>query len=610
MAGDDRVERAIQALLDGKPLAADDRDASADSPIRVIDAIARAHRAAIYGTDAAPDHGEIQRWGHLELRAEIGRGTSGTVYRAWDTHLARDVALKLLTPEAGPLGALEEGRLLARVNHPHIVRVHGADTHAGVAGIWMELLDGETLDEILERDGAFSEDETVLIGLDLAHALAAIHSAGLLHRDIKTRNVLRERGGRIVLTDLGAARTIDIGAAVGDATGTPMYMAPEVLHGSAATAQSDIYGLGVLLYRLLTGGFPVMARDLDSLRCAHAAGQRVSLKSRRNQLAAETEVVIERACHPDNRERYASAAELEAALSRLFARSAERRAIPSVSSRRFARWRRTMAVAAGVTVAAGAVAWGGWDTTVGRATRRGIGLMVPPRSPLYLAVNGGLVRVEGSTLSVTAHNPATALVIAAATDVGIRTRAGMPPWVHGAAFRLDGTPIAALDVVNDGVCCFSDGTTDGDYNYSVRQDSTLLEPIGSRPLAPAAVYRFAKDWSSPELLFALAPEGPYAGITYSPASSSFFLTRTMNEGAVVEQWSRDGRQMGTPIRVPAAVLSGIAADPRDGTLWIIRDGAGPLRLENFSTAGTHLGTFEPEPRRAVGSGGAEFAWVR
>src|SRR6185369_7280564 len=243
MAADERFERAIQALLDGVSLP----DAVPEA-LGVVDAIARAHRTAIFGADISPDRPVASRWGHLEIRGEIGRGASGTVYRAWDPKLAREVALKLLAPDAlDSKDALAEGQLLARLNHPHIVRVFGADEHDGANGVWMELLDGETLDEIVARDGVFSPEETLLIGIDLAGALSAVHAASLLHRDVKARNILRERGGRIVLMDLGAGRAATTSGPAGDETGTPMYMAPEVLAGGAATVRSDIYSLGVLL---------------------------------------------------------------------------------------------------------------------------------------------------------------------------------------------------------------------------------------------------------------------------------------------------------------------------------------------------------------------------
>ena len=432
MVRDEDFEQCIQALLDCQPLPFSDgvaaSGASLEEPLRVMDAIARVHRTALFGKDIPLDRPASTRWGHLEVRAEIGRGASGTVYRARDTRLAREVALKLFASPAVPGSALEEGRLLARLNHPHIVSVFGADTHAGIAGIWMELLEGETLDEILARDGVFGAEETVLIGMALARALSAVHSAGLLHRDIKARNVLRERGGRVVLMDLGAGRAVDTTPAGGDETGTPMYMAPEVLKGGPATVRSDIYCLGVLLYRLLTGTFPVTATDLEGLRSAHAAGRRAPLSTVRQDLTTEIVATTERGCDPDPDSRYASAADFEAALADALQRMLSQRAsVASPTTRAWVRWRRTALIGATALAAAALTTWGSWNTTAGRGARRALGLTVPPRSTLYMSVNGGLGLVRGGRLTLVAHNPATAAVIAV-SDLGIRTMPSIPPW--------------------------------------------------------------------------------------------------------------------------------------------------------------------------------------
>ena len=141
----------------------------------------------------------------------IGQGTSCEVYRAWDTALHREVALKLLHDEGrsrrGAHGRiLEEARRLARIRHAHVVQVYGAEQHDGRVGLWMELVRGESLEEIVQTRGPFGAREAALIGLDLCAALAAVHGAGLLHRDIKAQNVMRESGGRLVLMDFGTGR--------------------------------------------------------------------------------------------------------------------------------------------------------------------------------------------------------------------------------------------------------------------------------------------------------------------------------------------------------------------------------------------------------------------
>jgi len=155
-----------------------------------------------------------------------------------------------------------------------------------------------------------------------------------------------------------------------------------------------------------------------------------------------------------------------------------------------------------------------------------------------------------------------------------------------------------------------DGTTDGAFNYAVRQDSTMLEPIGSRPLAPPGVYRFGRDWSNPQLHFLLSPDGTYSGIAYSARSRSFWLTRFGNDQSVIEHWSADGAHHSTPVTVPAAIFKGIGADPRDGTLWVAREQSGLLRLENFDTSGHHLSSLDVASSHPfLGIGGVEFAWI-
>jgi hypothetical protein len=503
------------------------------------------------------------------------------------------------------------------LNHPHIVRVLGSDSHDGIAGMWMELLEGETLDEIAARDGVFGAEETLLIGLDLSRALAAVHTAGLLHRDIKARNVVRERGGRIVLMDLGAGRRAESAAHRGDATGTPMYMAPEVLAGGAATAGSDLYCLGVLLYRLLTGAFPVSAADLTALRAAHAAGARQPLAALRPDLDPSVISVIERCSHPDSAVRYHNAIELETALTlSLAATLAHRTSVASSMRRRLRRWQRPISIAAAIALITVLATWSLWDTSAARGVRRRLGMVVPPRSTLYVTMNGGLGILRAGQFRVVPYNPTSASVMAVSADLGVLTMAGTPPYTTGGRFRLDGSPLPPPSTVHDGQCCSYDGTTDGRQNFTIRHDSTLLEPVNSRPLAPPALYRFARDWSRPEVQFLLdATRGYYHGVAYSAATDSFFLTRRLRHDSVIEHRSRDGQELSPPITLPSSALMGISVDPKDNTLWAInaQHAGGLIRLENFDTSGRHLGIFETPTGlglRSVPPSGAEFAWIR
>ena len=176
--------------------------------------------------------------------------------------------------------------MLARVRHPNVVTIYGAEQIGDQIGLWMEFVRGHTLEQVLDQRKVVSAAEAVSIGLELCRAMAAVHGAGLLHRDIKTHNVMRAEDGRIVLMDFGTGRELGRDAS-SDLAGTPLYLAPEVLQGQQATVQSDIYSLGVLLYHLVTGSYPVHAQTLRGVRGAHARGERIAVRTARSDLPRE-----------------------------------------------------------------------------------------------------------------------------------------------------------------------------------------------------------------------------------------------------------------------------------------------------------------------------------
>ena len=283
--------------------------------LRTLAAIARACRMP--PAPPAPAAGVLFRWCHLEIRERIGQGVYGEVFRGWDTKLEREVAVKFLSAEAAAAvpHVLQEGRHLARVRHPGVVMVFGAEEQDGRVGIWMEYVHGHTLEEWMER-GTFGSHEALLIGIDLCRALAAVHGANLVHRDVKTRNVVREDTGRIVLMDFGAG--VDFRSESHEShevAGTPIYLAPEVLRGEPAGPQSDLYGLGVLLYRLVTRSYPFSGATLEALRDAHERGALRPLSEARPDLSVPFRRVVERALAPDPAVRFASAGQMEAALA-------------------------------------------------------------------------------------------------------------------------------------------------------------------------------------------------------------------------------------------------------------------------------------------------------
>lgn len=256
-------------------------------------------------------------WRHLTVSEVLGRGGFGVVYRAVDPKLDKVVALKLI-PAGSSLRSesevLGEGRRLARVRHPNVVTIHGADYDEGHYGLWMEFVRGRTLRQIVEQRGPFGPDEAALIGLEVARALAAVHQAGLVHRDVKAQNVMREDGGRVVLMDFGAGEDVRGFAARPGTAGTPVYMAPEVLSGGWATAQSDIYSLGVLLFYLVTGKHPVSGSTWTDVQAAHLAGRRALLRDLRPDLPAKFVQCVEMLIAPAIADRVQSAGAAEALL--------------------------------------------------------------------------------------------------------------------------------------------------------------------------------------------------------------------------------------------------------------------------------------------------------
>jgi TolB-like protein/Tfp pilus assembly protein PilF len=294
--------------------------------LRLVDKIATLHRSTpleedLAGIDAAPVAEPTgPRWGRLVILEPIGRGTSCEVFRAWDSDLHREVALKLFNeqPSGGAsethAQVLREARRLARVRHPHVVQVYGAEQHDGRVGLWMELVRGESLEQVIGARGAYGASEAAILGQELCAALAAVHGAGLLHRDVKTQNVLRESGGRTVLMDFGTGEELKGHTGSAKIAGTPLYLAPEVFAGQTASVQSDLYSLGVLLFHLVTGQFPVTAGSIDQLARAHERRDGRKLRDLRPDLPAPFVAVVERALQPDPAARYKSAGDMEAGL--------------------------------------------------------------------------------------------------------------------------------------------------------------------------------------------------------------------------------------------------------------------------------------------------------
>jgi tetratricopeptide (TPR) repeat protein/TolB-like protein len=278
------------------------------------------------GAEADPLLGT--RLGRYRIVAALGSGGMGVVYRAHDTELERDVALKMLPPEvladaAARATLLREARTASQLNHPHICTIHEVGEAEGRWFIAMELVDGRPLRELIPPDGL--PDETVArYGAPLARALAHAHAHGVIHRDLKAANVVVTADGRPKLLDFGLShlRGAELtsvspthpGAPAFGLVGTPQYLAPELLVGGEAGVRSDLWSLGVVLHEMCSGRPPFAAEHVGGLVTAilHGAPEPLPVHT-----SPGLRAVVARCLAKDAAQRYASADEAAAALEAL-----------------------------------------------------------------------------------------------------------------------------------------------------------------------------------------------------------------------------------------------------------------------------------------------------
>ena len=268
--------------------------------------------------------------GKYAVERVLGEGAMGIVYLAHDVFTETKVVVKSIRTEYADnpefrARAIEEGRVLARIDHPNVVRLNAVVVEAGQLYLVMQYIEGNSLDRLIEgyraQDKMVPFDEAMRIFRMMVQGVAAAHHEGVIHRDLKPANILvRAKDGVIKVSDFGIAKTGDAIRTGRQRTigvvGSPAYMAPEQRTGvHDLDRRADIYALGIVFFELLLGDVPFAAATEAELFRLHSEAALPSVRTRRPELPAVLDEILARACAKDRRDRYSTCEELDAALA-------------------------------------------------------------------------------------------------------------------------------------------------------------------------------------------------------------------------------------------------------------------------------------------------------
>lgn len=537
------------------------------------------------------------RLGHYEILSAIGKGGMGEVWKARDTTLHREVAIKTLpegfAQDADRLAMFErEATLLASLNHPNIAAIHGVEEHQGTRFLVLELVEGSTLADRLGR-GAIPVEQSLKLALQIAEALEAAHEKGVVHRDLKPANIKVTPEGRVKVLDFGLAKALApasddaptltaIPTQAGAIMGTPAYMSPEQARGEAAGRQVDIWSFGVVLYELLTGASP-FGRPTTAETLASVLGTQPDYSVLPSDTPANARHLVRRCLEKDQKRRLQHMGdvriEVEEALSALTTEAAPGAAGVVAATGRL----RRSAGAIALAVLAGAAGWfllhRSAATTPAAVVRLSIPSLEPP-FPSPFGVRHLAISADGSRVAYASanrlwirrmgQNEAVAIQIGASNPFFSPNGEWVGFFVTGRETGLEkvpvlgGTPVSLVATSErpgggtwraDGTIVFA--TSEGLYQVSENggEPRLLVKPDLRRKERAYAWPQFMPDGRS--VLFTIVPEDSIEGAQIAVLDSKTLETRIVLKGGSAARYASTGHL----VYASGQTLKAIAFDP-------------------------------------------------
>jgi serine/threonine protein kinase len=380
---------------EAKPIFVETGDASPNEKTQLSDSTSASKGANRSAAHQSPESWVGRSIARYRIVEPLGMGAMGVVYRAFDTLIERDVAIKILPPELATDATtrnrfLAEAKSAGRLTHPHVVALHEIGEQDQTYYIVMELMAAGNLSQALQQNGPFSPAEATRIIADACQGLAAAHAAGMIHRDIKPSNLLLNADGAVKLADFGLAKRNIAGAQhltlTGQVVGTPYYMSPEQCQSKPLDARTDIYSLGATYYSLLTGVTPYhQIESTVQVMFAHVHGEPLDPRKINPSIPDICAQIVVKATAKKPEDRYQSAAEMFSDLASAHlllgagplsaSHSVSRVAGSAAETPKVFRWMPFLKLSATIA-AAGVVAlavWGGWSAFRSRSGQANAG---------------------------------------------------------------------------------------------------------------------------------------------------------------------------------------------------------------------------------------------